>query len=670
MRDYGRQPAKPGALVGGRYILQDGPGRGGQAEVWRALDERGTVAAVKIYKAEAAEDPAFSARVAREVQHSRDLAHSGLAVVDVLDEGEDEHGPFIVMEWMSGGSVRDLLKRAAGPLPLGRALRLIFEAAETVDAVHDRNCLHRDISPDNLLLNGHGHVFLGDFGIARGEHDVTVTSGLIGKWRYTAPEQFSTGAVKASDRYSLAVVAFELLAGAVPFSVQDNVAAARLDWRREVPSLHARRPDLPAAVDEVFQSALEQDPAVRAASYPTAVQFAEGLLLALVGDGIGDDALTNLLGEDEATWILPRATRVAEERRNYRSRWWSPPARPGRQPLVDALRRVAKDVGSLPERIRAEHEQRPWFLPAAAAALAIPILAWVALIAQAIIGDWAGALPGPARGALAVAALAAGLQLVAGVPETREDRYRAGGALVLGSALVVELWSVTLAGDGTSLAIPLLATALALVLALLWRHGHQELVLRLFLVILAVGMSAALTELELIVATSWLWKWQEVNLDRYAVDDLATMMRWIAGLAACVAALHQATRTVLPLRRNIVAVPVWAALFASSVCIVAWALASENLAEPLGPYLGSYAIVCAVAMAVATAITFPALALHRRHHSSPHGFLVWLALAAWVVALATLQIAALGPERVFEEYLAGSPAPHGSWPFYAVRLQL
>ncbi len=179
----------------------------------------------------------------------------------IFDVGEWRGRPFIVMEYLGGGTLKDVLR--AGAPPLERALGWIGQAARSLDAAHAHGVVHRDIKPANLLLDTRGNLFVGDFGIATaaGLASLTLTGAVLGTAGYLAPEQaLGRPATAATDGYALAVVAFELLTGIRPFERDSPPAEAAAHAYAAVPSALEQNPALPAAVDPVFRRALAKSP--------------------------------------------------------------------------------------------------------------------------------------------------------------------------------------------------------------------------------------------------------------------------------------------------------------------------------------------------------------------------------------------------------------------------
>jgi serine/threonine-protein kinase len=255
-----------------RYIA--GGGMAGVWEVRDALLDRSV--AIKVLGSHLSEDDRARRRFEREAR-----AAAGLSwhphVVTIYDVGEHDGRAFIVMELMSGGTVAERLK-AGRTISDATALRWLREAASALDAAHDAGVVHRDIKPGNLLLDDHDRLAIADFGIVRLalEDQLTATGQVLGTASYISPEQaVGDPATAASDRYALAVVAFELLTGSKPFQAEHFAAQARAHVEDEPPAATERDPSLPASIDGVLARGLAKEPSERWASAAAMVDAVE-----------------------------------------------------------------------------------------------------------------------------------------------------------------------------------------------------------------------------------------------------------------------------------------------------------------------------------------------------------------------------------------------------------
>ena len=267
-------------LLPPRYRSPRRAGSGAMGDIYVATDEvLGRDVAVKLLAERYAADTGIRQRFRREGLAAARLSGEPGAIT-IFDVGEWESRPFIVMEYLSGGSLEDRI-RSEGAQPPPRALPWLEEAAAALDAAHRHGIVHRDVKPANLLLNDRGEVRVADFGIARaaGMDSMTMTGTVLGTAGYLAPEQaMGERATPASDLYALAVVAYELLSGERPFDSDSPTAEAAAHVNAPVPSIAARCENLPPEVDPVFRRALAKDPARR---YGSAREFVADLRDAL-----------------------------------------------------------------------------------------------------------------------------------------------------------------------------------------------------------------------------------------------------------------------------------------------------------------------------------------------------------------------------------------------------
>jgi serine/threonine-protein kinase len=249
-------------------------------EIFRATDTTlGRAVAVKVLAERYAQDPDVRQRFTREA-----LAVARLSgnphIVTIYDVGEYRERPFIVMEYLSGGSLEQKL-RTEGAQPPGQALEWLEQAAGALDAAHREGVVHRDVKPANLLLDRHGRVHVADFGIASaaGLGSLTQTGTVLGTASYLSPEQaMGESTSPASDLYSLGIVAFELLTGRRPYEGDSVAAEASAHVTAEVPSVRDFNRAIPWEVDPVFAKALAKDPSAR---FGSAAEFVAALRAAL-----------------------------------------------------------------------------------------------------------------------------------------------------------------------------------------------------------------------------------------------------------------------------------------------------------------------------------------------------------------------------------------------------
>jgi serine/threonine-protein kinase len=249
-------------------------------EIYRATDTSlGRAVAIKVLDDRYAEDENVRARFTREALAAARLS-GNQNIVTIYDVGEHNDRPYIVMEYIGGGSLEQRLA-AGGPVSLRQALDWLEQAANALDAAHREGVVHRDVKPANLLLDRHDHIHVADFGIASaaGLASLTQTGTVLGTASYLSPEQAQgERTTPASDVYSLAVVAFELVTGRRPFEGDSVAAEAAAHVTGEIPSVCDVDPNAPCELDPVFEKALAKDPARR---YGSAAEFVAALRASL-----------------------------------------------------------------------------------------------------------------------------------------------------------------------------------------------------------------------------------------------------------------------------------------------------------------------------------------------------------------------------------------------------
>ena len=257
-----------GDVIAERYELVELVGTGGMSSVYKAHDrllERNV--ALKMLHPHFGDDEEYVERFRREARAVARLSHPN--IVTVIDRGEADGHQFIVLEFIDGENLKELVQRT-GALPVRRTVELGAVIADALAFAHEHGLVHRDVKPQNVLLNGDGEAKVTDFGIARSldvEHGVTQTGTVMGTSNYLSPEQANGKPVTpASDVYSLGVVLYELLTGEVPFPGDNFVTVAMKHLNEAPPSLLERRPDVPIRLAHIVDRALEKEPERRFAS--------------------------------------------------------------------------------------------------------------------------------------------------------------------------------------------------------------------------------------------------------------------------------------------------------------------------------------------------------------------------------------------------------------------
>jgi serine/threonine-protein kinase len=267
----------------GRYAVIRELGRGGMGVVYEAADPQlGRRVAIKTINLQALTSPAdvstLRDRLGREARSAAALSHSG--IVTVYDSGEDGGTAYIAMELVEGPSLQDYLTSGGPPQPVQSA-DVVRQAAAALDYAHQKGVVHRDIKPANLILHHQTQVKIADFGIARIAFapKYTVTGAVMGTPEYMSPEQIEALEVTGkADQFSLAVIAYQLLTGAMPFQGGSSASIMHRIVAGPRPSARAVNPALPAAVDEVLRRGMAQSPEQR---YASCTEFAGALETAL-----------------------------------------------------------------------------------------------------------------------------------------------------------------------------------------------------------------------------------------------------------------------------------------------------------------------------------------------------------------------------------------------------
>ncbi|MCF3129087.1 Stk1 family PASTA domain-containing Ser/Thr kinase [Streptomyces olivochromogenes] len=299
--------------LGGRYELGQVLGRGGMAEVYLAHDTRlGRTVAVKTLRADLARDPSFQARFRREAQSAASLNHP--AIVAVYDTGEDYIDgvsiPYIVMEYVDGSTLRELLHSGRKLLP-ERAMEMTIGILQGLEYAHRNGIVHRDIKPANVMLTRNGQVKVMDFGIARAMGDsgmtMTQTAAVIGTAQYLSPEQAKGEQVDArSDLYSTGCLLYELLTVRPPFVGDSPVAVAYQHVREEPQAPSVFDPEITTEMDAIVLKALVKDPNYR---YQSADEMRQDIEACLDGQPVAATAAMGSVGyggypDDQPTTAL------------------------------------------------------------------------------------------------------------------------------------------------------------------------------------------------------------------------------------------------------------------------------------------------------------------------------------------------------------------------------
>jgi serine/threonine-protein kinase len=297
-----------GEVLADRYELEELVGAGGMSSVFRAHDRLlDRKVALKILHQQYSGDDEYVERFRREARAVAALSHPN--IVTVIDRGSHEGRQFIVFEYVEGENLKRMIERR-GPTPLATALELGIQIAHGLSFAHQQGLVHRDVKPQNVLLNGDGRAKVTDFGIARSldvQHGMTQTGTVLGTSDYIAPEQAQGQRVdEHTDVYSLGVVLYELLTTEVPFPGENFVAVAMRHINEPPPPIRDKRPDVPPRVEAAIQKAMAKRPEDR---FPTMADFCREL----------EACLAEL--EGAGTQVAPALRRPRRHRRRRVSPW-------------------------------------------------------------------------------------------------------------------------------------------------------------------------------------------------------------------------------------------------------------------------------------------------------------------------------------------------------------
>ena len=279
-----------GELIDNRYKIVSSIGEGGMANVYLAWDtilEREV--AVKILRGDLADDEKFVRRFQREANSASSLKHPN--IVEMYDVGEDNGRYFIVMEYVSGKTLKSLIKKR-GALNLNEAVDIMLQLTSGIACAHDSYIIHRDIKPQNVMILEDGRVKITDFGIAMAlnNNELTQTNSVMGSVHYLPPEQASgSGSTIKSDIYSLGILMFELFTGHVPFKGDNAVEIAIKHMKDPIPSVCSENPNIPQSIENIILRACAKNPKNR---YDSVYEMYNDLKVALEPEHANDERIT------------------------------------------------------------------------------------------------------------------------------------------------------------------------------------------------------------------------------------------------------------------------------------------------------------------------------------------------------------------------------------------
>ncbi|MCT3517440.1 Stk1 family PASTA domain-containing Ser/Thr kinase [Lactobacillus delbrueckii subsp. bulgaricus] len=292
-----------GYLLGDRYRIVDTLGEGGMANVYLADDiilKRQV--AVKIIRLDLQKDSQVLARFQREALATSELSHPN--IVSVFDVGTDHGLPYMVMEYVKGPDLKEYI-REKSPIPLPQVIKIMDQILSAMELAHKHNVIHRDLKPQNILMDEKGNIKIADFGIAvaLNQSAITQTNSVLGSVHYMSPEQTRGGMVtKQSDIYSLGIILYEALTGHVPFNGETPVAIALKHAEDDIPSLRKQNKAIPQALENVVLKATAKDPRDR---YASVAEMKADLDSSLDPSRAGEAIYRPSHGNNDETKILP-----------------------------------------------------------------------------------------------------------------------------------------------------------------------------------------------------------------------------------------------------------------------------------------------------------------------------------------------------------------------------
>ena len=305
---------KLGMLIADRYEILEKIGTGGMADVYKAKDlTLGRFVAIKVLKAEFSEDINFVTKFRSEAQAAAGLEHPN--IVNIYDVGSENGLHYIVMEYVEGITLKTYIEKK-GQLSFKEAVSIAIQVGRGIEAAHNKNIVHRDIKPQNIMISTEGKVKVTDFGIARAATSNTISSDVMGSVHYSSPEQARNGFVDGkSDIYSLGIVMYEMVTGRVPFDGDTTVAVAIQHLQEEMvpPSVYA--PNLPISMEKIILKCTQKNPDRR---YSSMTALLADLRKALISPNedfvvmvpLANQDKTRVIGADDLNQIKKQTANV------------------------------------------------------------------------------------------------------------------------------------------------------------------------------------------------------------------------------------------------------------------------------------------------------------------------------------------------------------------------
>ena len=290
-----------GVIIGERYEVVSRIGSGGMADVYKAKDHKlNRFVAMKVLKPEFSADTNFIRKFQREAQAAAGLAHPN--VVNVFDVGEDQGVNYIVMELVEGITLKEYISKK-GKLTIKEATSIAIQVSMGLEAAHNRNIVHRDIKPQNIIISTDGKVKVTDFGIARVASSNTISTNAMGSVHYSSPEQVRGGYSDfKSDIYSLGITMYEMVTGRVPFDGDTTVAIAIKHLQDEMVPPSRYVPDLPRSLEDIILKCTQKSPDRR---YSTLAELINDLKHSLIDPNGNFVNLSPLSNHAQTIMITP-----------------------------------------------------------------------------------------------------------------------------------------------------------------------------------------------------------------------------------------------------------------------------------------------------------------------------------------------------------------------------
>src|SRR5699024_8051019 len=294
-----------GKRLDDRYEIIRTIGGGGMANVYLAKDLiLNREVAIKVLRMEYANDPEFIERFDREAKAATSVSHPH--IVNIYDVGEEteDHILYIVMEYVDGMTLKEYIQQNS-PIDVKETIKIMEQLTSAISHAHASGLIHRDVKPQNILIDNTGNIKITDFGIAMAlsATSLTQTNSILGSVQYISPEQARGGkATKKSDIYSLGIVMFELLTGQLPFSGQSPVAIALKHLQEDTPSIRDLDQDIPQSIENIVLKSTTKDPTYR---YQTADEMQEALEHALDDNHVDATKLMPRVEAGDETKVIP-----------------------------------------------------------------------------------------------------------------------------------------------------------------------------------------------------------------------------------------------------------------------------------------------------------------------------------------------------------------------------